>query len=190
MTRPGSFSANSLSSTTPAIIFPGAMLCIKLRCRISIARWRIMAAGSKAGSSVNTERSRFNKALATSVNSPGSRNQQSADILVISRATWPELSRLRLASPFSATTAAMRLVKSILSKRGLGSPMRMVTSAASSPRPSLMANSSRKTLSRKPGKRRVTIPKSKRAISSLSVRSTLPGCGSAWTKPSSKICFR
>ena len=142
--RAGNLSTNSLTSSTPLMTWPGSTLFTKL-CRIRlVASSLMMAFGSKLGARMYTTRSRFINVFAIIVNSGGRRNQVSAAILWMRKTTWPASMRSNAVSACSATRSLTRCRKSDSSNLALGSPILIEISAASSPRPLLMASNNRR----------------------------------------------
>jgi hypothetical protein len=126
----------------------------------------------------------------SNVNSLGGNNPALPAARLTSIKASPISSFLSVLTCISTTNSAMCRLNAVSSKSPLVSLIWMTTSAASSARPPLTARRSLIKLCCIRGATRPTIPRSSNPMRPSSVRNTLPGCGSAWNKPSTSTCFR
>ena len=190
--RPGSRSANSFTSMSrrrghwPARgSGAGAGGSGPRRC----GGWRRW--GRTTGSRARPTWSRFRSVLPSMVSSEGTRIPDSPDMRASNRTIFPTSICSTLASLVWATRSATRRRNATSSKlrrssrrsRWPPSPPRR-TSPRSPPAAAGAASPAC------PDETWATMPRSNSAMRSSSVRKTLPGWGSAWTKPSTRICFR
>ena len=165
-------------------------LLVRRRRMMDVALRRIDSLGSNVGLSVRPISSRFSSVLASVAVSTGTRIPASAAILFMPSTNLPREIFCRLTSRFCPTNSTTCRVNAFSSHSSFFSLTAIICSAASSPRPSLTASSIRNRLSCSRGERRPTIPRSISASDEFSVSKMFPGCGSAWKKPSTSICFK
>ena len=162
-----------------------------IRCRINeIDSSRIAALTSRRGASTCATTSRFRSVLPRSASSDGARRPCVPARWLMSSSRRPICSCASDACWHDVTSSMISLRSACSLNASIRSPRSTMTSAASSPRPSDAAITSSSSRSCVRAAKCPTMSRSTSAIFSSSVRKTLPGCGSAWKKPSTMIWCR